>query len=131
MTKECRRLWTYFIAKRKSIGTGSRERLACEDYREVVWVARVTLAKTQTELNLVRAIKWNKKIFYRYLSVMIGKGRCGLLLKGNWKSGVRGKETAEVLNDFFALVFTSTVCSHITQAAETKGKNWRKNIYLL
>jgi len=35
-------------------------------------------------------------------------------------------ETAEVPNDFFASVFTSKCCSHTTQVAEGKSRNWEK-----
>jgi len=37
---------------------------------------------------------------------------------------------AEVLNDFFALVFTSKCCSHIAPIAEGKGRDWEmKNFH--
>ena len=41
-----------------------------EDYRAVVRVCRdrIRKAKAQTELNLVRDVKDNKKGFYRYIS---------------------------------------------------------------
>lgn len=38
----------------------------------------------------------------------------------------RDMEKAEVVNDFFALVFNSKGSSCTTQVAESKGKNWEK-----
>ena len=35
-------------------------------------------------------------------------------------------EKAEVLNDFFASVFTSKCSSHTTQVTESKGRDWEK-----
>jgi len=37
-----------------------------------------------------------------------------------------GVEKAELLNDFFALVFTRKCYSHAAQVAEAKGRHWEK-----
>ena len=44
----------------------------------------------------------------------------------NWDLVTRDTETAEVLNDFCASVFTGKGYSCIIQAAESKGKKWEK-----
>lgn len=40
--------------------------------------------------------------------------------------GIRDMEKAEILNDFFALLFTGKASSHTAQATESKGKEWEK-----
>ena len=37
-------------------------------------------------------------------------------------------EKAEVLNNFFALVFTSKFSSHTTQFTESKGRDWENEV---
>ena len=49
-----------------------------------------------------------------------------LLQKKTGDLVTRDMEKAEVLNDFFASVFTSKGSSHTTQAAESKTKNYEK-----
>ena len=84
-------------------------RITWEEYRDAVRTCRrrIRKAKAQVELNLARDVKNNKKTFYRY----IGQKRQAKMgvpslvnLKGELAS--TDEEKAEVLNEFFASVFT-------------------------
>ncbi|GAB0197925.1 mitochondrial enolase superfamily member 1 [Grus japonensis] len=81
--------------------------VAWEEYRETVSAARdqVRKAKALTELNLPRDIKGNKKNFDRY-------------------DNNKNKTRENVLNYFFASVFTSKGSSTTAQVAESKGRDW-------
>jgi len=77
------------------------------------------------ELNLARDVKGNKKSFYRYISdkrKMMEK--VGPLQKETGDLVIRGMEKAEVLNDFFASVFTSKYSSHTAQVIAGPGRDW-------
>lgn len=72
-------------------------------------------------------MKGNKKKFYRYISdKWKAREAVGPLWKEPGDLVTRDTEKTEVLNDFFASVFTSKCSSHTAQAAESKGKNLEK-----
>ncbi|KFQ43562.1 hypothetical protein N333_00528, partial [Nestor notabilis] len=80
-----------------------------EDYRNVVREARdqVRKAKAQLELNLARDVKSNRKGFYRYIvNKRQTRDNVGPLQKLSGELATLDLEKAEVLNDFFASVFT-------------------------
>jgi len=62
--------------------------VACEEYREIVQVAREQFkkAKALTELNLTRDVKGNKKAFVRFVRI---EGRLGKM----WALSGRNLET--------------------------------------
>ncbi|GAB0177945.1 mitochondrial enolase superfamily member 1 [Grus japonensis] len=77
------------------------------------------------ELNLARDIKGNKKSFYRYVSDKRKMmENVGLLWKETGDLVTQYMEKAEVVNEFFVLVFTSKCSSHTTQVTEGKGRDW-------
>ncbi|GAB0204204.1 hypothetical protein GRJ2_002886000 [Grus japonensis] len=101
--------------------------VAWEEYRESIQAARdqVRKAKAVIELNLARDVKGYKKSFYRYVSdKRRTRENVGPLQKERGDLVTWDMEMAEVLNDFFASVFTSKCSSHTTQAAEGKGRDW-------
>ncbi|KFR15209.1 hypothetical protein N306_15328, partial [Opisthocomus hoazin] len=80
-----------------------------EEYRESARLCRagVRKAKAQLEMNLARDVKNNKKGFYRYVSQKkMVKESAPLLMSETSELATADEEKAEVLNNFFASVFT-------------------------
>ncbi|GAB0184863.1 mitochondrial enolase superfamily member 1 [Grus japonensis] len=100
-------------------------RVAWEKYRETVRAAReqVRKARALTEISLARDVKDNKKSFYRYVSdKRRTRENVGPLQNETGNLVTQDMEKAEVLNDFFASVFTGKCWSHSDQVAE--GRDW-------
>ena len=100
---------------------------AWEEDREIVRAARdqVRNAKALIELNLARDVKGNKKSFYSYVGdKRKTRENVGPLRKETGDLVTQDMEKAEVLNDFFASVFTGKCSSHTTQVTEGKGRDW-------
>ncbi|GAB0184104.1 mitochondrial enolase superfamily member 1 [Grus japonensis] len=99
--------------------------VAWEEYRETVRAAReqVRKAKALIELNLTRDVKDNKKSFYRYVSDKRRmRENVGPLQNETGDLVTQDMRKAEVLNDFFASVFTGKCLSHTAQV--TEGRDW-------
>ncbi|GAB0209092.1 mitochondrial enolase superfamily member 1 [Grus japonensis] len=99
--------------------------VAWEEYRETVRAARDQdrKAKALIELNLARDVKDNKKSFYRYVSDKRKmRETVGPLRNERGDLVTQDMEKAEVLNDFFASVFTGKCLSHTAQV--TEGRDW-------
>ncbi|KGL87978.1 hypothetical protein N301_00234, partial [Charadrius vociferus] len=83
--------------------------VAWEEYREIVQAAmdQVRKAKAQIELNLARDVKGYKKSFYVYISdKRKTRENVGPLRKEMGDMVTQDMEKVEVLNNFFASVFT-------------------------
>ncbi|GAB0178237.1 mitochondrial enolase superfamily member 1 [Grus japonensis] len=86
---------------------------------------QVRKAKALIELNLTRDVKGNKKTFYRYVSDKRKmRENVGFLCKETGDLVTWVMEKDEMLNNFFASVFTSKCSSHTAQATEGKGRDW-------
>ncbi|GAB0188852.1 mitochondrial enolase superfamily member 1 [Grus japonensis] len=99
--------------------------VAWEEYRQTVRAAReqVSKAKGLIEISLARDVKDNKKSFYRYVSDKRRmRENVGPLRNETGDLVTQDMEKAEVLNDFFASVFTGKCLSHTAQV--TEGRDW-------
>ncbi|GAB0204644.1 mitochondrial enolase superfamily member 1 [Grus japonensis] len=99
--------------------------VAWEEYRETVRAAReqVRKAKALIEISLAKDVKDNKKSFYRYVSDKRRmRENVGPLWNETGDLVTQDMEKAEVLNDFFASVFTGKCLSHTVQV--TEGRDW-------
>ena len=96
-----------------------------EEYRAVVCVCRdrIRKAKVQTELNLARDVKDNKKGFYRYLGRRQAKESSPPLIKGNGELASSNIGKAEVLSECFASVFNGGQTSHVYQDPDPLGED--------
>ncbi|KAK4809167.1 hypothetical protein QYF61_006425 [Mycteria americana] len=86
-----------------------------EEYRDTACLCSdgVGKAKAQLELNLARDANNNKKGFYRYINQKRkAKESVPPLLNKNGDLASTDEEKAEVLNDFFASVFSGNRSPH-------------------
>ena len=92
-----------------------------EEYRNALQTCRhrIRKAKAQVELNLARDVKNNKKTFYRYIGQK-RQAKTGVPSLVNLKGELASmdEEKAEVLNEFFALVFTGGQDSSLSHVPE-------------
>ncbi|KFV03790.1 hypothetical protein N340_13356, partial [Tauraco erythrolophus] len=107
--------------KKKAYREWKQGQVAWEEYRAIVRATRdqVRRAKGLIELNLARDIKSNKKNFHRYVSdKKRSRENIGPLQKETGDLATWGMEKVEVLNDFFASVFTGKSSSCTAQVTE-------------
>ncbi|GAB0189119.1 mitochondrial enolase superfamily member 1 [Grus japonensis] len=116
------------IKQKKEAYRGRKQgQVAWEEYRETVRTARdeARKAKALEELNLDRDVKENKKSFYTYVSDKRRmRENVGPLRNETRNLVTQDMEKAEVLNDFFASVFTCKCSSHTAQVTGGKGRDW-------
>lgn len=107
---------------------------AWEEYRDAIQMCRDRLrkAKTHMQLKLARDVKNNKKWFYRHADQK-RKARESVLplIHEKGELATMGMEKTEVLNKFFASVFTSSQASHVSHIPEPlDGVEWVKSLPL-
>ena len=112
-------------AKKEKYKQWNQGGVAWERYRDAVQICRgwIRKAEAQTELNMVRVVKNNKRGFYRYT----GQNRQAkesvppfINKKGELASSDMQK--TEVLNKFFASVFIARQASHAFCMPELLGR---------
>ncbi|PKU41029.1 rna-directed dna polymerase from mobile element jockey-like [Limosa lapponica baueri] len=105
-----------------------------ECYKNAVRVYRdeTRKAKTSLELNLTSDVKVNKKGFFKYIG---GKKKTrenvGPLLNETGDMVTEDAEKAELLNAFFASVFTAKASPQESQTLEVTEKVWMKEDFPL
>ncbi|KFV18177.1 hypothetical protein N340_02392, partial [Tauraco erythrolophus] len=116
------------LGHKKEVYRGWKQaQVAWEEYREIVRATRDQVRKAEAliELNLARDITGNKKSFYRRVSAKRRtRESVGPLWKETGGLAIWDMEKAEVLNYFFASLFTGTSSSGTAQVPEGKGRDW-------
>ncbi|GAB0206849.1 mitochondrial enolase superfamily member 1 [Grus japonensis] len=101
-----------------------------EEFKNVVRECRDAMrkAKAPLELNLARDVKDNKKGFFKYISSKRKtRENVGPLLNEVGALVTEDTEKAELLNAFFASVFTAKASPQESQTLEVGEKVWRKD----
>ena len=108
-------------AKKGAYKLWKQGRVTWEEYRDAVQTCRCRIrkAKVQVEQNLVRDMKNSKKTFYRYIGQK-RQAKTGVPSLVNLKGELAStdEEKAEVLNEFFASVFTGGQDSSLSHVPE-------------
>ncbi|PKU42717.1 rna-directed dna polymerase from mobile element jockey-like [Limosa lapponica baueri] len=105
-----------------------------EDYKNAVRVCRGEMrkAKASLELNLTRDVKANKKGFFKYIGGKRKTGEnVGPLLNEMGAMVTEDTEKAELLNAFFASVFTAQASPQESQTLQVIEKVWMKEDFSL
>ncbi|KFV17142.1 hypothetical protein N339_01295, partial [Pterocles gutturalis] len=110
------------LRQKKEAYRGWKQRqVAWGQYRNTVREARdqVRKAKAQTELNIAKDVKGNRKNFNRYVSnKRRTRENVGPHRKKEGDLVTQDTEKAEGLNEFFTSVFTGKSSSHTAEVAE-------------
>jgi len=113
--------------KRKVYGMWKEGQATSEEYRSVVRACRdaTRKAKVHLELNLARNVKDNKKGFFKYISSKWKtRENVGPLLNEVHALVMEDTEKVELLNAFFASVFSGKAGPQESQALEVREEAW-------
>jgi len=99
-----------------------------EEYRDAAWLCRggIRKAKARMQLNLARDAKNNKKGFYRYVSQKrkLKESVAPPSMSKTGKVATTDEEKAEVLSNFFGIVFTDILSSHSSRVDGLQDRDW-------
>jgi len=101
----------------------------CEEYRNIIRACReeTRKAKPYLELNLARNVKDNKKAFFKYISSKRkARDNVGPLLNEAGVLVTEDADKAELLNAFYASLFTTKASLEESQALEAGEQACRK-----
>jgi len=115
--------------KRKIYGMWKEGQATWKEYRNFVKARREATrkAKAHLELNLARDVKDNKKGFFKYvISGQKTRENVGRLLNKVDALLTEHTEKVELLNTFFASVFTAKACPQASQSLDIREETWRK-----
>jgi len=120
--------------KRKVHGMWKEGQATWEEYRKVVRACRdaTRKAKAHLELNLARDVRNNKKGCFNYISSKRKtRDNVGLLLNEVGVLVKEDAEKAELLNAFFASVFSAKAGAQESQALEAREEAYREDDFPL